>query len=488
MAYVASLDITNATSTGLIVANQASVPAASAATVTVNTNGAASNCVVSTGGSLRAWPADGTGVLDTVTVYDGTLFVRSSGNVGRNLTFSGGIGYLQDNAVMSNVNIYGGTLSAYTGTLENATVHGGNLFAIFDSTGVFFSNTTVRGGTFIFRKKNNSATGVFLSGGLAYLQEGAKMTDVHVSTGATFHTIEGTVNGLTVYAGGQLVPNVNFKTSNVVINDLDVRAGGVAAINGTAVINGAKLAGNDNQVNISGDVRINNLSQTAGWTRVSSGVTISGATITGGALWLRDSGVYANDVFINNGSLYVDYEGTRATNVRIAGGQVNLRTDATMSGVQVTGGKLVGYNGVAEDILINGGGVEATYATAQVLFSNTTMSAGTLIIRSAANSAIDLDLYGGLTYLQEGATMSRVNIRNGATFYAIKGTLDSATVHAGGKIVLPGGWSPDAVTFRNMDVRAGASWTLYNNFSLAGNFTIESGASINGTGTYQTDV
>ncbi|MBQ6352017.1 MAG: hypothetical protein IJJ28_01955, partial [Lentisphaeria bacterium] len=374
MAYVTNLDIVSATSEGLIVAAQASVPEASAATVTVLNGGTASNCVVSTGGGLRTWAADGTGLLDTVTVYDGTLFVRSAGNTGRNLTFSGGTGYLQDGATMTDVNIYGGTLSAYTGTLENAKLYGGNLYAIFDSTGMVFSNTTVYGGTFIVRKLNNSAVDVTLSGGVAHLQS-ATMTNVGVYNGAELILESGWLNRATVYAGGKLTGNTN-NIGTVNFNDLTVKAGGSTTLTYNFLLTG------ETNIEEGAYIYLGNTNNPA------AGVTAK-------------DGVIDNLTTLFNGSFG---SGVTLTNLRVTGGTTNINSGAVVDGGTVVNGNLQALDAA-------GGGV----------ISGVTMSAGTLIVRSAGNSAVDFTLSNGIAHLQDDATMTDVNIYGG-TLSAYTGT------------------------------------------------------------------
>ena len=239
MAYVDVLSITNATSEGLIVASNASVPEASARVVYVLEGGVAANATVSTGGNIYA--SNG-GLVSDGVASAGAITARNGGTVSnvnvegaaRAFIYSGGVwsgGVISgtgenDNydtlggGIMRGVTIKAGTVvgARYAGNLaDTIRVEGGGLHIQRGGSG---ANITQVGGTVNVSGSGNArsyVSGLYVQGGTCTLTTLADVENVQVTDGllkissVSVKDLSVTGNGqFTLYAGHVISGSVNF--------------------------------------------------------------------------------------------------------------------------------------------------------------------------------------------------------------------------------------------------------------------------------------
>ena len=449
MAYVNTLEIVNATSIGLIVASDASVPTASAKTVYVRQDGIASDLTMSTGGTV--YVSNG-GLVSVGSAAAGNIYAYNGGVISGFDLSGAGRGYVSSGAVWS-----GGTVSA--SELDAYDAAGGGIIRGVRQTG----------GATLIRFAGNLGEDIKVSGGTFWVQSGASGANIDIYKGGTFSiraagssvylssirihsggvlgkhdTTKAFYNGVTIDAGGQWTVASNFVMGGNIsfakgtfTNDTDASAENGVIKNLDLAMNGSLTSG----------VTLSNFNQTAAYVFVYSGAAVSDGRIAGGEFRIMDGAVASN----------VDLSGT---------GRGWASSGGVWSGGTVSAGELDVYDDA-------GGGI----------VRGTTILGGAILVRSGGNIASSIQVSGGALHVQNGASAVDIDVYAGATLALnnrVNANVSNIRIHSDG--VLNGNNTNH--NYQDITVDAGGAWTLAGNFTMAGNISFVTGGLTNDADAY----
>ncbi|MBR4611239.1 MAG: AIDA repeat-containing protein, partial [Kiritimatiellae bacterium] len=357
-------------------------------TMTISNGGTASDTTMNSG----TMTISKGGVASDTTMNDGAMTI-SSGGTALNITQAGGslkadLLQTEVNGTNSNGDFsinngeasnFIGELMLYSGLATNMTVEAGCILNIYD--GGSASEMQVEDNGVINISNGGVASDTTVEGGTMNLYDGATADSVTQNLG--------TVN---IYSGG-----LAFEVEAM---------GGTLNVAATAELDGADIGGAT--VNVASGVVARNLEVNAGTLNVEAGADVDGVTYNGGT-FIISSGVTIKNLY------------------KIAGGTVNMYGNAVVDGGVLEGGgylQALAQNGASGAVIRNyelrGGADDA------------------VIVRAGGNKAENIAVYGGILYIQSGASASDVDVYDGGTIAtpdAGRGgaTMENIRIHAGGQ-------------------------------------------------------
>ena len=431
----------------------------------------AASPVISSGGSL--FLKDG-GIATGATISSaGSLTVSSGGTAtgatissAGSLTVSSG-GTAADAAVRSGALVIsrGGTATDVVWTPTEGMIYvydGAHLTFANELTGVYYGSSNV------LQSHETEMTNLTLDAAAksACVMNGGKVTDTTVNNGYLYVWHGGEASGITV-------SGTNYLSSFV------VRGGHVSGLT-VSGLHGGTSDGFDRLVAIaSSGAFIEDATIQWGRLGMSQGATVSGATVTGGALDIYDPAaewhydrpaMLVNEATVTAGRIFFRGSNASGANIVIANTDDtanHIQNGAYVSGLTIRGGKMVEhYNNTLvdgdlrpfiEDVNVSGGVLSIGWGAAK----DVRITGGDIAVFGVADhpSLIeDLAVSGGkVTVASNGALIS------GATFYG-SGIYDSSV----GSLVY--------TSMGSMDIKAGAS---ARDIVLSGGFlTVSGGATL----------
>ena len=367
---------------------------------------------------------------------------------------------------LSDVTVHGGAIDDYSSTGPSGSIVAGNIDITGDSTfcGVDFhgGNLTVEGGITLTLAAGDSITGTTIEDGTV-TSGGVTAGTIDVTGDTTFTstalhdgnlTVEGgitltlaagdTISGTaiedgTVNSGGVTAGTIDVTGdttfTNTTLNDgnLTVEGGVTLALSGGSIIgttiedgtvtSGGVVAGN---IDVTGDIVINNSSINDGVLTVEGGVTLSasGDTISG--------------TTINN---FTNASGT------IVGGNIDITGDSTFIDVALNNGNLTVDGGMT--LTLSGDTINGTYIDDYTDVSGSVVGATIDVTRDSTIKNATVDGEGGpvdsgtpgamiventKTLTLDGTTLEDLNVTNNGTLL-VEGdetlTLSGVTIHGG---------------------------------------------------------
>ncbi|MBP5585047.1 MAG: AIDA repeat-containing protein, partial [Lentisphaeria bacterium] len=382
--------------------------------------------------------------IDTVAYFSGYCAVYSGGVANNNTVSDGG---------KMEVNFGGKATGITVASSGSLYVGGGGIALEIRENGGMVDVYEGAKATFV----PNSFSNLDLSSGRwATAHSGTTANSINISDKGRFNVFSGgMVRNTVVSSDGLLAVQSGGRASNTVVSsggDFEIFSGGMA--NSTTVSNGGKM-------------------------EVNSGVTASIVTVSsGGSLSVLEDAI-ANDVTIEkNGSLFVMGTVDGLTFAPGAGefyqplylnAQVNrltLNSDCVLriiqEGVTVNaatiqdGGELILQTGVANDVIIRGGGEARLFA---VMNNLTVYSGGIATVGDTGTLNSATILSGGSMVLKYGGTANDLQVTSGGKLdVSSGGTLSGVTVQSGGTALLRGGTisTSDFVVCGNLSIYQGA--------------------------------
>jgi len=411
---------------GSAIANEAYVadePYAQSVGLTVDA--AASNCNVLSGGILY--------------IDNGANGVRN----GDIAIGSNGVVRVRSKALIEDVTMNGGTLSAWAGTVNNLTA--------VNAQEILINGTTL-----------SSAN---ITGGRLYTQYAARLNNVAFRDGAVGSMVSGSIDSNIKVYNATLIVSSAAKVYGLDSDEdatVTVLAGGSLTVsNGDAATNVTLFGGAWHSAQAGATLK--NYTVSGVELQVSSGVTLNGATVgesgsTRGTLRFYVGATGSNVVMSGNAFVTMDGAGDVVDGVRLlAGGSGEVRAGATAKNVVVSGmgtarlriaaatvdgATIDGYNGSTGSAVVNSLGV---LKNAQILSSGAVyVSSGASAIGVTANANAQL-------YIYAGATAQDITVANSnRTFIAGGVAVDKLTVLTGGSLLLSG-----AVTVNDLRMNGG---------------------------------
>ena len=375
------------------------------------------------------WTANAT-ILSGLTLKDNTVagsMALQKGAKAEDVAINtNGSMYLNSGASAEDVTVNAGTLRLSAGASgAGADVKGGN-FNLYDAanqTGVAranieFEEVRVSAGNAILRGVNVKGSDFFVRGGKLYIQNGAELDKLSVSTGGVVSMNYNATTG-----------NVDYDATSAVAKNVIISAGGsFYAIGEGIAVSGLEFAG-------------------SGYAYFSSGAVMSGITN-------------------NQGSMYL-YTGAAASGLAQEAGTIRIFAGASGSDADVSGGNVYLYDNA------NQTGV----ARADIKFEALRLSGGQAILRGVNVKGSDFFVRGGKLYIQNGADIDGVVVSNGGVvsmnyntttdqtdYNATSITAKRVTVSTGGTFNMLGG---DGMVVSGVELDGGY-------------FNASSGASISG--------
>ena len=499
MSFVDVLTITNATSEGLIVANQTAVAEASARQVNVNVGGILKDSVVSSGGEVRAMQNGHNGFVSGLDIYDkGSLLIRSATNSGANIRIhSGGLANIQNDGTITGIEVFsGGEMRQYTGKLNALTIHSGGsaTFNTFGQGVMTYNGLNVEAGAkfttytgFIMTGNVNIATGTWTNDTDAHAVNGT-IYDLNLGINATFGSGI-TLNNFTQTGGTINVTvdaaiagaNLNAGTLNIAagadVDGLTYNGGTFAISSGVTIKNFYKVgAGNINLYNdavVDGGILYTGQLQALNNNGVSRG-TIKNYTVSGGIMIVRGAGNLAENIAVSNGGILAVQSGASVKNVEVFGGG-NIQAANHARGAQVTG--LTLHDSATATFVAD--------ATLPVNIGNLVMEAGAKMtltsakISGAAVTGGELTFNGNANYISGGGTLNDLTIKGTGQLW-INDPYDATS----------GGGAYQQMVNSNMTVDSGASVFLHgtniygSDAQISGTYYVQNGATLSGGDVY----
>ena len=314
------------------------------------------------------------GLAENVAVREGTVNVFGTDAVLSNVAVSGGLVSAYQDGYVSQATVTGGVLNITGATGSVLTANGGEIqvFAGGVANEINLSSGTVN----VSGTQNGAAnvTDLDITGGTAVISSFASATDVDVADGTmnvaggiAEDVIQsgGTVNVTeTGYVSSAVITNGSMNITNASGTDLDLSGTAEVNVNAGGSANLIDVA--DGTLNVSAGI-VESMTQSGGEVNVEAEGYVSAAAITAGELNITNASGTA-----------LDLSGTAEVNVN-AGGSANL--------IDVAAGTLNVAGGIAEDVTQSGGFVNVSdtgYISAAVI------TAGELNITNASGTALDL--------------------------------------------------------------------------------------------------
>ena len=340
-------------------------------------------------------------------------------------------------------------------------------------------------------------------GGWMFIQGGALVTDLYVSSGGELRFHEGSVKNLTVGSGGKVykgtlttevartMENIYVHSGAVftiysgftLVGDINIASGALtndpdaSAANGTIYDLDLTSAGSFGsgvtlsrytqrgcKVDILSGASVVSATLDINTTlNVSSGATVSGLTQADDLCTLNiASGATAEDITYAAGTFVIAAGGTVRNFYKIGGsGVINLKTGAVFDGGSVCNGTV--------QALSNNGNVSATIRNFSIV------EGGAVIVRGITNFADRVAVSGGTLHIQQGAggtgviqTGGTVNVRTLGADGITGATLEGGTVIGGVLNIGSGGTVSDPTIsggVMNLSAGGGIAGTLAFDFS-----------------------
>ena len=438
MAYVDTINITSATSTGLIIASDAYFPDADCRRAEAKTDGVVENSYVRSGGELAI--ANANGYVENIHISNGGYAqikgIRASASEIH--VSQGGWMFIQGGAQLTDLYISsGGELRFYEGSVKNLTVEsGGRVYK-----GTLTSN--------VARTMEN-----------LYVHSGAQLT---LYSG---FTLIGDIN----IASGALTNDLDASAANGTIYDLDLTSAGSFGSGVTL----SRYTQTGCVVDILSGAAVKTATLNTNTTlNVLSGATVTDVTMADSLCTLNiSSGAVGENITYNSGTFTVWSGGTAKNFYKIGGtGVLNcLKTGAVIDGGAV-------YAGTVQALSAN----QVTNATIRNLAIRDT---GSAIVRGKTNLAEGIVVSGGALYIQSGAigtdiilSGGEVSIRGLDADGVTHGTLQNATIYGGMLNLSSGGVVKDTT------IVSGGSMVIYTGGITQGTLTFDfTGATTHTTG------
>jgi len=355
---------------------------------TVNAGGTLNGCkgglisgAVVSGGNLFVFDAPGDTVSANrpaivardITVFTGGLTLRGVNASGANIKIYGGDNAVQNGAYASGLSLYGGTLNlqiqaalvdgARTIKVDDLHLYGGavNAYNYANISGAQVTDGTlnVKAGATVSALDARGGTVNVSSGGTVHAKTGARLTDLNAVAGAVID-----------YA-----------------NNVDAEGATICGAKTNIAANVLTFSGNTLDVAIADGV-VTNLGNNGSAYKLGIGEGITADDAVFGAnqrLYVRDGAVVRNAT-VNNG------------------GTLNGCKGGLISGAVVSGGNLYVFDAPSDTVSAN---------RAAIVARDITVSTGALTLRGINASGIDIKLYSGVNYLQNGAYASGLSLYGG---------------------------------------------------------------------------
>ena len=551
MAYVATLNITSATSSGLIIAPQASFPDASAATVSTLADAVLKSSYVRNGGKIVN--IDKNGYLENIHVSNGGYIQNRGANTSAKDIYvsQGGFVYIQSGTTYTNLEIFsGGTALQFVGTVNGMTIHSGGTgmfstwgqgqliyngltvdagakFTTYNnfimkgtvsiaagawtnaaaahtvdgvlcdynvantanfSSGVTLSRTTVGAGTTL-NVFYTSAKDVDMSGAMALRFAEAYASDVRVSAGTFYIQSGASADNVHVYTGGSM----QFQTGAV--KGLVVEAGGVVN-RGWVGANAAVNSWEDIDVKTGASMTLDASYKLKGNINIAAGALTNdtNASAVDGTIYDLDLGLTGS---FGSGITLSNFNQTAGAITLVDGASIKTGTMANGAYLLYLGG-----GGTVADYTMAGGTLHASNGG---IVSGATLDTGAQINISTGAFGYDLTLNGGLAAVRgETAYVSGATVNAGTFYIQSNGSAEDVHVYEGGSMqfhygkvnglvieaggVVNKGWGGENErTWENVTAKAGASMTLDTYFGLKGDLNIAAGALTNDADAHAAD-
>ena len=343
-----------------------------------------SGYTIDAGGSMSIFSG---GVASDTTLSSGSIYIYSSG-VASDTTVSSGIVYIENGGVASNTTMSGGIVYIDNGVANNTSVNKGSAY--------IFSGGVHRGSLQIGREATVSAhSGAVIDFTVAGRTgaDGYLINDLSLISGAPTYTITVSVNqefgtyklaqGAGNFSGSITIGNGTINYGSITVNGEDLNYNGATY----------SLDQKDGNLTLSiQDARPPAVFIYSSGNCVSSGATISGATIANGgnnSMHISSGGV-ANNTTVSYGGSMVIANGGVANDTTVNDGYMSISSGgvANNTTVKTYGSMCIHSGGVANDITI--------------------MSSGSLSVASGG-SASGINMNGGLLTLDTGAVLTEKN-------------------------------------------------------------------------------
>ncbi len=403
-----------------------------------------------------------------------TAFTVPSGVTSTGITVSNGDSWIIDGTAVSFTISNGGTEIVSSGGTASSTLNDGNEYVYAGGTtsdatviggieyldGGTAISTTLDGGTLRLQSTGGVAIGTTVNnGGAEYVGTGNSATDTTVNSGGTEFVYGGTtVISTTVALGGMIeVPTLAYVP------------GGTANVDSTTDVLTVSVGGNTYTQQLAGDYTdayfqlapgagtlltlVEGTPVTTTFT-VSTGVTSTGITVSGGDTWIID-GTAVSFTISSSGTEAVSSGGSAVSTTVSNGGFEYVYSGGTTSLTTVSNGgtEFVSSGGTARSTTLNDadeyvfvsgttsdttviGGIE--YLDGGTAIS-TTLDGGDLRIQSTGGVAIGTTVNnGGAEYVGTGNSATDTTVNSGGTEFVYGGTtVISTTVALGGMIEVP---------------------------------------------------
>ena len=345
---------------------------------------------------------------------------------------SGDTFYDYDNSL--NIDLWDGV------KFERATIRG----TVSATSNTAVSSSIVTG--LLALRASSFAADITVNGGTARIDQGATLQNATFNGGYISSLDSGLLKG--TITGGTVTGGTISATAGAKISGTTVTGGTLQAINSTdaATFDSTTVNGGNLIVRSAGNLATN-LSVVNGIAYIQNGASASSASVTGGQLIVHnDSYASAADITVNGGKLRVQ-NGALVTGVTLTTGNVSANTGGRVVGATINGGTLSATDSASvENATVNGGTLQAPDAGTVVSFKNITVNGGTMIVNSVGNSVNDLKAYGGVAYIQTGASGSKLEVASSGILYIVGGTATEIIANGGSGRVQGAGASATGVT------------------------------------------
>ena len=448
----------------------------------ISSGGAANSTTVNEWGSLCV-SSGGTANITTINSR-GTLIVSDGGTANSTSVISLGKLYVSSGGTANNTSMVHGNLYVSSGgTAINTTISNGGIDV--SSGGVANNNMILYGGVDVFSGGVINDT-VFDSGWIRIRTGGTANRTIINGGWSVAISSGGTANSTTVNAGGNLTI-MSGGTASIVFNPW---MGSVASEEGATVTYLERVAnvyvGNTISGVISKTNAISDLNLDAGISAiVYSGGTANSTTVNELGMFEVSSGGVANSTTVNELGMFEVSSGGTATEIIENGGYVDVADGAivsfasnTFSGLVLSASATVHSGTTANNTTVNTNGF--LYVLGGTVNSATVNAGGGLAVSSGGTVNSAKVNTGGRLHVFGGGIANRTTVSSGGQLFVSQGgTADSATIYGNGELnVLGGGTAANARTYAGgtVKVSSGGRITGRMNFAMGTVVSMEDGA------------
>ncbi|MCH4092183.1 Hint domain-containing protein [Acetobacter sp.] len=387
-------------------------------------------------------------VLSATRLSSNTVTTIVSTGSGYDLTVSGGQLLVSGGGVLSAATVTdNGDIHIYGGQVSSVTLSGGTME--IDDDGYARQTEILSGGLLAVGDPSISENAVVSSGGVMTVSSGGIGSNTVVESGGQETVFSGslesggTVSGglLTISSGGSAI-HVTLASDASSPSTLVVADGGIAS---------ATLIEDHSIAFISGSTVSDTISGATAQEIVSSGGSVSDATIAGGGTLTVLDNAQADTIAVENGTLSLSGAHASVRSVTLdTAGQITLSDGAVLSGSSYDAGAITAQSGgTFESAILTG--TAQTSATSGGTVSAVTLQSGTRLTVSSGGTGQGTILESGAILLGvAGATVDDTTISSGALFQIDSAATSSDTyLTSGGSIeLLNTSWSDtDTVSF-----------------------------------------